>query len=170
VRAGEEWLFEVARREYNGDPVRAGDIATANNLHIGKRLTTRHGAAAPVSLTGEELVIDGQAIDPNITGSLTAAGMVRRYRRREQPEPHGLRPRHGAPRRQAPTARARSAPASKPSKGQKPSSPPPHGTASARCASASTASRFRLAGGGFTLQRHHLRNVTLSFEDELARS
>jgi hypothetical protein len=38
VRAGEDWLFEVARREYK-DPSRAGDIAIANDLHIGKRLT-----------------------------------------------------------------------------------------------------------------------------------
>jgi hypothetical protein len=38
VRTGEEWLFEVARRAYK-DPSRAGDIATANNLHLGKRLT-----------------------------------------------------------------------------------------------------------------------------------
>jgi hypothetical protein len=37
VRAGEEWLFEVARRAY-GDPSRAADIATANNLHLGKKL------------------------------------------------------------------------------------------------------------------------------------
>lgn len=38
VRAGEDWLFEVARRAYK-DPSRAGDIATANSLHLGKKLT-----------------------------------------------------------------------------------------------------------------------------------
>lgn len=39
VRAGEEWLFEVARRAYGGDASRAADIAAANSIHIGKRLT-----------------------------------------------------------------------------------------------------------------------------------
>jgi hypothetical protein len=38
VRAGEDWLFEVARRAYK-DPSRAGDIAAANSLHLGKKLT-----------------------------------------------------------------------------------------------------------------------------------
>lgn len=38
VREGEEWLFEVARRVYK-DPSRAGDLATANGLHLGKKLT-----------------------------------------------------------------------------------------------------------------------------------
>lgn len=38
VRDGEDWLFEIARRAYK-DPSRAGDIATANSLHLGKKLT-----------------------------------------------------------------------------------------------------------------------------------
>jgi hypothetical protein len=38
VIAGEDFLFEVARRVYR-DPSRAADIATANDLHLGKKLT-----------------------------------------------------------------------------------------------------------------------------------
>lgn len=38
VRAGEDWLYQVARRAYSGDAGRAGDIATANSLHLGKKL------------------------------------------------------------------------------------------------------------------------------------
>lgn len=37
VRAGEDWLFDVARRAYK-DPSRASDIARANSLHLGKKL------------------------------------------------------------------------------------------------------------------------------------
>jgi hypothetical protein len=37
VKEGEDWLFEVARRAYQ-DPSRAGDIATANDLHLGAKL------------------------------------------------------------------------------------------------------------------------------------
>jgi hypothetical protein len=38
VRAGEDWLFDVARRAYK-DPSRASDIARANGLHLGKKLS-----------------------------------------------------------------------------------------------------------------------------------
>lgn len=38
VRAGEHWLFELARRAYDGDSSRAADIAAANGLHIGAKL------------------------------------------------------------------------------------------------------------------------------------
>jgi len=38
VRQGETWLYDVARRVYK-DPSRAGDIAVANGLHLGKKLS-----------------------------------------------------------------------------------------------------------------------------------
>lgn len=38
VRAGEDSLYDVARRYYK-DPSRASDIARANNLHLGKKLS-----------------------------------------------------------------------------------------------------------------------------------
>lgn len=38
VRAGEDSLYDLARRIYK-DPSRAADLATANNLHLGKKLS-----------------------------------------------------------------------------------------------------------------------------------
>lgn len=38
VRQGEDWLYDVARRVYK-DPSRAGDLAVANGLHLGKKLS-----------------------------------------------------------------------------------------------------------------------------------
>lgn len=38
VRQGEDFLYDVARRLYK-DPSRAADLATANNLHLGKKLS-----------------------------------------------------------------------------------------------------------------------------------
>jgi cell wall-associated NlpC family hydrolase len=113
-----------------------------------------------VSLTGEELVIDGQSIDPNITGSLTAARHVRRYDGASSLNLTVYDPgmellRSGALTRPG-----------KPSKGQAQFTAAAWDRFSAARLGLDGIS-FRLAGGGFTYDAT-TRNVTLTFEDEMA--
>jgi cell wall-associated NlpC family hydrolase len=123
-----------------------------------------------VSLAGEELIIDGQAIDANIAGSITAATLVRRIDgatrlnltvfdpRMEllagKLKPDGTR---------EPAALTRPG---KPSKGQKQFAEAAWDRFSAMRLTFDGIS-FRLAGGGFRYNPTTYE-VTLSFEDELA--
>lgn len=114
---------------------------------------------------GEELVIDGQRIDVNVAGSVTGATLSRRFDGATRLELRIYDPRmellRGRPGQPSPLSRP-----GRPSRGQQQFRRAPWERFSAARLDLDGIS-FRLAGGGFDYDAA-TREVTLSFEDELA--